>query len=121
MKAAYLKTTALTTVAVRIPGEDGRTHIVRFEFPIGCTVSVCYEGEAEDVGFKRSGRANMSQKRTDDPVVEWMRRKNVPLRVSNWLTVAYLGDVPRNLKESPELLAEIPWELLENDTDLQFE
>jgi hypothetical protein len=52
MKAAYLKTTALTTVAIRIPGEDGRTHVVRFDFPIGCTVSVCYEGEAEDVSFK---------------------------------------------------------------------
>jgi hypothetical protein len=52
MKAAYLKTTTPTTLSVRIPGEDGRTHVVQFEFPIGCTVSACYEGEAENVGFK---------------------------------------------------------------------
>jgi len=32
-----------------------------------------------------------------------------------------MGDEPKDLNESPELLAEIPWELLENDTDLQFE
>ena len=50
MKASYLKTTALTTVAIRIPGRKIQT--VRFEFPIGCHVSVCYEGEAENVGFK---------------------------------------------------------------------
>lgn len=50
MKAAYLKTTAVTTVAIRIPGR--RVQTVRFEFPIGCEVAVCFEGEAETVRFK---------------------------------------------------------------------
>lgn len=51
MKAAYLKTTAVTTVAIKIPGRKVQT--VRFEFPIGCEVAVCYEGEADNSGFKQ--------------------------------------------------------------------
>ncbi len=49
MKAAYLKTTAQTNVSIRIPGETPKT--LCLELPAGCTVSVCYEGDAESIGF----------------------------------------------------------------------
>lgn len=60
MKAAYFKTEALTTVSILIPGTVPRT--VRFEFPVGCTVSVAYEGEAENIGFKEWAPEQPSEK-----------------------------------------------------------
>jgi hypothetical protein len=50
MKTAYLKTSERTLVSIRIPGKQ--VHTLRLEFAAGCTVSIAYEGEAEDIGFK---------------------------------------------------------------------
>jgi hypothetical protein len=51
----------------------------------------------------------MAQHRTNDPVVEWLKKKNIPLTRRNYLNVAYLGDPPAELSAEEE--AELPEEI----------
>ena len=60
MKTAYLKTSARTNVSIRIPGKQPQT--LCFELPVGCTVSVCYEGKAENIGFQAWAPEQPSEK-----------------------------------------------------------
>lgn len=53
-----------------------------------------------------------------DEGVRWLTQNGFEPTVSNWLQLNYLGDIPEDLDESPELLAEIPWDELRNDTAL---
>jgi hypothetical protein len=57
---------------------------------------------------------------SEDPCVSWLREHHRKLTVSNWLKLSYAFEgIPADLQDQPELLYEIPFDQLENDTDLQ--
>lgn len=42
----------------------------------------------------------LSQEWQDHPIVEWLRKNDLPLNRENFLGIEYLGDVPPDLDES---------------------
>ncbi len=55
--------------------------------------------------------------RRTDCVLEWMKDKNIPLTRENYLTLAYMGDIPEPLGGEEE--AEIPDEIIEAEEEIQ--
>jgi hypothetical protein len=52
---------------------------------------------------------------SSDPLVEYMKKHDIPVTRENYLSLAYLGNPPAEL--GPELEAELPSELTDEEDD----